>query len=444
MNMKSVIFFIFTAIALSCYTSCSNTPAAMSVVPDAAPDPVSFEEYFSRRAKLIERSSEKVAYLLKSADNARPALYRQEANFFYFTGVCQPSCFLLVAPNGISVDGQTFKSVFFTRDNLLLQENSNIVSKGETVVNLSRLNEIMASVYPTLDTLYASFPEIPLRYTDWLNYENVDLLELSTEKLRKEYPRLVVRPFRSLGSMRQIKSDAEIALIRHAIDVTEEALRQIWRAITPGVTENELQGIMHYVFSKYDAREYAFYPIIGSGVNALEPHYQDNNSATRYGEMIKIDMGARFRGYCADITRSFPVSGRFTPEQREVYSVVLDIQKKVLEAVRPGATKGEINRLSDRLLTEAGYMKYRLHAITHHIGIEVHDFETDTIFRPGNVITIEPGVYIPADAVELPEGFRGMGIRIEDVVLVTETGHEVLSKRIPKEIDDIEAAMRKR
>ena len=197
------------------------------------------------------------------------------------------------------------------------------------------------------------------------------------------------------------------------------------------------------MFSKYDAREYAFYPIVGSGVNALEPHYNDNNSVIRDGEMLKIDMGARFRGYCADITRTFPVNGKFTPEQREVYNVVLNIQKTIIESIRPGMTKGEINRMSDQLLTEAGYIQYRLHNITHHLGLEVHDFETDTILRPGHVLTIEPGIYIPADAVELSEGFRGMGIRIEDVILVTETGHEVLSKRIPKEIDDIEKAMQR-
>ena len=416
----------------------------MSIVPTVAPEPIYFEEYFSRRVKLTERSSEQIAYLLKSADNAQSSLYRQEANFFYFTGILQSPCFLLIVPNGVKVDGQTFTTVFFTRDNLLLQERPLIESKGETVVNVSRLSEIMSVVYPTLDTLFVSIPEIPVRYTDWLNNEQVDFLALSTEKLRERYPRLEVRPFRSLGSMRQIKSEAEIALIRHAIDVTEEAIRRIWQATAPGVTENALQGIMHYVFSKYDAREYAFYPIIASGVNALQPHYHDNNFVAKYGEMLKVDIGARFRGYCADITRSFPVSGRFTPEQREVYSVVLDIQRRLIEHVRPGVTKGEINRLSDRLLTEAGYIQYRLHAVTHHIGIEVHDFETDTIFRAGNVITIEPGIYIPADAYELPVGFRGMGIRIEDVVLVTETGNEVLSKRIPKEIDEIEAAMRRR
>jgi Xaa-Pro aminopeptidase len=244
--------------------------------------------------------------------------------------------------------------------------------------------------------------------------------------------------------LRQVKSEAELANIRHAIAITEEAMRQVWRACTPGITENELQGLIAYHFAKYDVREFAFHPIIGTGLNGLQPHYTDNNSVTKAGEMMVLDFGARFQGYCADITRTFPVSGKFTPEQREAYSALLNIQKQLIEAVRPGMCIKEINRLSDQLMEEAGYIRYRLHAMCHNLGLETHDFQTDSIFRPGHVITIEPGIYIPADAMELPEGFRGMGIRIEDDVLVTETGHEVLSKRIPKEIDEIEAAMRKR
>ena len=211
----------------------------------------------------------------------------------------------------------------------------------------------------------------------------------------------------------------------------------------PGITENEIQGIIEYQFAKYDARQFAFYPIIGTGVNGLLPHYMDNNATTKDGEMIVMDLGARYHGYCADITRTFPVSGKFTQEQTEAYGALLEVQKKLIEAVRPGVSLKEINRLSDQLITEAGYIKYRLHSMTHHLGLETHDFETDTILRSGHVITIEPGIYIPANATELPEGFRGMGIRIEDDVLVTDTGYEVLSRRIPKEIADIEAAMRR-
>jgi len=437
--MKLFRFLLLAGIVVSCYAAF----AIPSVVPAIAPEPVSSHEYFTRRAKLTERSSEKVAYLLKSADNAKASLYRQEANFFYLTGICKSPYFLLISPKGIEINGGTFTAVFFTGDTLFLQERAKFELQGETIVNMLHFNETMARVYPSLDTLYVSLPKISRHHTDWFNGEPLDLLQISTEKLHKDYPHLKVQPFDTIGSLRQVKSEAELANIRYAIAVTEEAIRQIWRVCTPGITENELQGVLAYHFAKYDVREYAFHPIVASGVNGLVPHYMDNNSATKDGEMMVLDMGARFQGYCADVTRTFPVSGKFTPEQREAYSALLSIQKKLIEAVRPGVRISELNRLSNQLIEEAGYIKYRLHAMCHHLGIEPHDFYSDEILRPGHVITVEPGIYFPADATELPAGFRGMGIRIEDDVLVTENGYEVLSKNIPKEIDEIEAAMRK-
>ena len=436
----------FTLLALCLFVgliSCDQPKTAVktSVVPAIAPEPVSFHEYFARREWLINNSEgDKVAYLLKSADNANQSLYRQEANFVYFTGIYKPSTYILMTPQGVKINDKLFTTVIFTRDTLLLQERPHFESHGETVVNIREFNDVMSSVFPTIETLYVSGPEMT-RFNDWLNGERVDLLQLSGEKLHKRYVKLKILPFTSLGSMREVKSGSELANICYAIAITEEALRNVWSACTPGITENEIQGIIEYQFAKYDARQFAFYPIIGTGVNGLLPHYMDNNATTKDGEMIVMDLGARYHGYCADITRTFPVSGKFTQEQTEAYGALLEVQKKLIEAVRPGVSLKEINRLSDQLITEAGYIKYRLHSMTHHLGLETHDFETDTILRSGHVITIEPGIYIPANATELPEGFRGMGIRIEDDVLVTDTGYEVLSRRIPKEIADIEAAM---
>ena len=163
----------------------------------------------------------------------------------------------------------------------------------------------------------------------------------------------------------------------------------------------------------------------------------------KQGDVVVMDVGAEYQGYAADITRTIPVSGKFTKAQKEVYSIALQAQREVIQMIRPGLPYRELDKKTRDIITVAGYGKYIRHGVSHGLGIDVHDMSGLDTLRPGMVITIEPGIYIPTNAEDVKPEYRGFGIRIEDDVLVTETGYELLSKVIPKEIRDIEKLMKK-
>jgi len=185
-----------------------------------------------------------------------------------------------------------------------------------------------------------------------------------------------------------------------------------------------------------------FASIIGGGKNSLIPHYFDNNCELRAGDLLVMDVGAEYEGYSADITRTIPVSGKFTKEQAVVYDVLLGIQEELIRMVRAGITFRDLDNRSNELIRAAGYGAYILHGITHTVGLNVHDATAGDTLRAGMVITIEPGIYIPANDTVQPAGRTGFGIRIEDDILVTADGYENLSSAVPKEIAEIEKRMR--
>jgi Xaa-Pro aminopeptidase len=208
--------------------------------------------------------------------------------------------------------------------------------------------------------------------------------------------------------------------------------------------EYELQALIEYEAIKNGSRGMAFFSIIGSGENSLEPHYYRNDRTMEAGDLVVMDVGARNNGYCADITRTIPVSGKFTEQQAILYQVVLDQQKKLISMIKPGMTMSQVEKKAYKLTQDAGYGNYYLHSVSHPVGLNVHDpFVLDTL-KPGMILTIEPGIYIPVNDTVQPEGRRGFGIRIEDDVLVTKDGCVVLSASVPKEIAEIEKLMKSR
>lgn len=260
--------------------------------------------------------------------------------------------------------------------------------------------------------------------------------------------------------MRLIKSESEIALIERAAEITAEAHREAMRAARPGMHEYEVEALIEYMFRRRGATP-AYTSIVGSGENATVLHYSANNAAIREGDLLLIDAGAEFQGYAADITRTFPVSGRFNRPQREIYEVVLEAQKACIAMVRPGVSIDELHNRSVELLTEGlvhlgllqgdlneliekeAYKKFYMHRLGHYLGMDVHDvglYYVDGESRklePGMVITVEPGLYVARNQ-EAKEEYRGIGVRIEDDVLVTAEGHRVLTAGVPKEVEEIE------
>ncbi len=232
-------------------------------------------------------------------------------------------------------------------------------------------------------------------------------------------------------SMRAVKSPAELALIEQAIAASAAGYEAVMGFIRPGVTEAQIAETLTTAFRGYGA-EPAFAPIVGCGLNGTVLHYIDNDQVVEDGEMVVIDYGAAYGGYSSDVTRTFPVGGTFTSEQRQVYEVVLEANLAGIEAARPGTTITEVHNAARAVIAKAGYEDYFIHGIGHQLGIEVHDVTPDGPLVSGMVLTIEPGVYLP---------HRRLGVRIEDDILLTETGSMNLTAAVPKTVAAIETAM---
>lgn len=236
-----------------------------------------------------------------------------------------------------------------------------------------------------------------------------------------------------LRRMRAVKSEAELRLMASAADATARGFLAAMKSMRPGQGEADVRRVLDEHFARH-ADGHAYEPIVGSGMNATVLHYKANRGPIAEGDLVVIDAGASFKGYACDVTRTFPASGRFTPEQRELYTLVLRAQEAAIAAVRPGVRIFELDNAARAVIDDAGLGDFYPHGIGHQLGLEVHDTNPDDPLEPGMVITIEPGVYLPN---------KKTGVRIEDDVLVTPAGCRNLTTAIPKSIDEIEAAMRR-
>jgi Xaa-Pro aminopeptidase len=283
-----------------------------------------------------------------------------------------------------------------------------------------------------------------------------------SEKRGKRPPRAVVDPRAALHELRLHKSPEELAILRKAAAISSEAHVAAMRAGRPGTFEYELEATINYTFRKHGGTGPGYNTIVGAGENATILHYVENRCAVANGDLVLVDAGCEYDHYTADITRTWPASGTFTGEQRAVYELVLDVQKTAVDAVRPGVTLDDIHQHCVKRLTQGmidlgwlegtvdarvedlAYKKYYMHGTSHWLGMDVHDVGAYTRdgkprpLAPGMVITVEPGLYVAADAPGVPERFRGIGVRIEDDVLVTSDGHENLTAACPKEVADLE------
>jgi Xaa-Pro aminopeptidase len=237
-----------------------------------------------------------------------------------------------------------------------------------------------------------------------------------------------------LPLLRAMKSPAELRLMRKAIAVTAAGYAAAMKAIRPGVSEDRIAQVLERTYREEGARGVAFNTIAGSGLSTTVLHYMDNSAVLRRGDLLLIDSGAEYCGYAADVTRTYPVSGRFTPEQREVYQVVLRAQSAAIKAARVGATMSAVDDAARKVIERAGYGDAFIHGIGHQLGIQVHDATPDGPLKAGMVVTVEPGVYLPE---------RRLGVRIEDDVLIKRKGNEVLTDAIPKTVAEVEAALRR-
>jgi len=290
-------------------------------------------------------------------------------------------------------------------------------------------------------------------------------------RLKTPYPpHTIIDPTTLIHEMRLHKTPIEVELMQKAATISAEAHILAMQKTKPGMNEFQVESLMEGYMRDQGANGVAYNSIIGGGDNATILHYIENNLPLKDGDLLLVDAGAEYQGYAADITRTFPVNGKYSPAQRDVYDVVLDVQLQCIDFTKTGNTVKARQELSIELLTEGmkklgllkgktkelikkkAYMKYYMHGVGHYLGMDVHDagrYFTDQSaknsrpFAPGMVLTVEPGLYIPPDDKSAPAKYRGIGVRIEDDVLVTKDGNFNLTAKVPKDPDEIEALMRK-
>jgi Xaa-Pro aminopeptidase len=292
----------------------------------------------------------------------------------------------------------------------------------------------------------------------WLNHLR------QTSRSGKHSPTEIIELEHCLNELRLFKSSQEIKNMRYAAEASAKAHIRAMQFTEPGKFEYEVEAELIHEFMKHGCRSPAYPSIVGGGENGCILHYIENNSKLKNNDLLLIDAGAEYQCYAADITRTFPVNGKFTPAQRELYQIVLDAQYAAIEAVKPGnhwnqpheaavqvlteglVKLGLLQGNVDQLIEDQAYREFYMHRTGHWLGMDVHDvgdYKIDSTWRllePGMVLTVEPGLYI-RDPEHIDKKWHFTGIRIEDDVLVTKEGHEVLSAAAPKEIDDIEALM---
>src|SRR2546426_6885413 len=403
--------------------------------------------------------------------------YRQNSDFFYLTGFEEPDAIAVVAP----AKEKKFTLFVHPRDREReIWEGYRAGVDGavsdysaDEAFPLSEFDEKLAEILDGPSVLYYAFGHSPPE----MDQKIIRQLTLMRESNRKplEPPATIVDPTSILHEMRVLKTAEEVEVKERADDIAAEAHVEAMKAVRSGMMEYEVEAMLEAYFRKHGASGSSYTSIVGAGGNATVLHYIDNKDVLKDGDLLLVDAGAEFKGYASDITRTFPINGKFTQAQREIYDLVLETQMSCIDMVRPGVRLEDLKTHSVEMLTEGmvrlgllkgdpkklieekKYMQFYMHNLGHFLGIDVHDagryyFNGESRpAEPGMVMTIEPGLYISPDTKNIPEGFNqdvpakylGIGVRIEDDVLVTENGARVLTNKVPKDPQEIEALMAK-
>lgn len=408
----------------------------------------------ARRAKVMEAMGTGVAVLGSAtarsieAHGSHPqdSDFRQDNDFFYLTGLeTADSWLVLIAGEDASRESRLFLP---ERDSSAERWTGPKLGPGAEAAGLTGIDSVLPSSDAEQKITRLVFGR---RSPAWAGGVFVrrgpGRPEAESELVRELVSRSTGRPLtvRDLGYLiaqeRLIKDDDELRRLRRAIDITAEAQREAMSAMEPGMREYQIEAIIEYVFRRNGAERVGFPSIVGAGVNSTTLHYDKSRGLLDEGDLIIMDIGAEFGYYTADVTRTAPISGRFSERQRALYQLVLDTQQAAIDSARPGLTVGRLNQISRSYMKEhsgdlclpGDCTQYFVHGLSHWLGMDVHDVgDYRTPLSPGMVLTIEPGLYLPVERI---------GIRIEDDVLVTEDGSELLSRMAPRDVDGIEALM---
>lgn len=393
--------------------------------------------------------------------------YRQDSDFYYLTGFNEPEALAVFIPGR-----EQGEYILFCREydeTKALWEGAHAGLEGavkhyeaDDSFPIDDLDEILPGLLENKGKVFYPMgrdPELDHSLLEWINHLR------GQSRRGVSAPGELVTLEHILHEMRLFKSPAELKLMRRAAEVSAHAHARAMQVCKPGMHEYQIEAELLYQFYQGGLRHVAYPSIVAGGKNACVLHYTENKDVLHKGDLLLIDAGAECDHYAADITRTFPVSGRFSEPQKQLYQLVLDAQSSALEQVKPGLpwnaahdaavetiTQGlvELGILKGKvkkLIKDEKYKPFFMHRIGHWLGMDVHDvgdYKVDQEWRllePGMVLTVEPGLYIPADYDKVEEKWRGIGIRIEDDILVTANGYECLTAAVPKSIEEIEALM---
>jgi Xaa-Pro aminopeptidase len=391
---------------------------------------------------------------IKTRSNDVDFEFHQDPNFYYLTGLNEPDAVLFVFKNDIQLDGVTCNEILFIQDRnpktecwtgkLLGEDGAKNILGLEVALPSSAFSEFKLNSFP-LKKIY-SFKQQKEDVDDFHKqfYSKLSSFgDVSDNFSLKEMT----------GKLREIKQKQEIELMRKAINITCDGIREAMKALEPGMGEYDAEAIVEYIFKSKGAEDVGYPSIVGAGENSCILHYETNRKKLAAKDMLVCDVGAEYHGYSADVTRTLPVKGTFSPEQKAIYNIVLEAQAAGIAKCKPGeyfrAPHNAAMEIVQKRLLELGITKtageasiYFFHGTSHYLGLDVHDAGTYNKLMPNSVITVEPGIYIPEGSNCDPKWWN-IGIRIEDDVLITETEPDVLSACVPKTIVEIEEIMKK-
>tara|TARA_B000000441_G_C21737757_1_gene351202 strand:+ start:198 stop:1493 length:1296 start_codon:yes stop_codon:yes gene_type:complete len=398
----------------------------------------------------------------RNADSAFP--FRQDSSFYYLSGFCEPSSLIAIVNNK---DG--IKSIIFVPPKDKLKEiwdghrSGPVGAVDDFLFDKAYDNLQIDKILPDIlhgheEVLY------PIGKKKGFDQQVIDWTTAAGSKDRHSKSINIIDATSLIGNMRLIKDEHEINLIRKACDISAEAHIEAMKSVKDGDNEQQIESMYIHEFSKRGARFPAYNPIIAGGENACVLHYVENNQNLKSSDLLLVDAGCEYQMYAADITRTFPVSGKFSEEQLQIYKIVLDAMNAAIDSVKEGNNIMQPQEISEKVITEGlvniwllkgdpeelhksgAYKDFYMHKIGHWLGLDVHDAGDYTegdefmTFKPGMITTIEPGIYI-SSKMDVDDKWKGIGVRIEDDILVTKDGNENLTKKVPSDPNEIESLM---
>eukprot|EP00761_Pharyngomonas_kirbyi_P000809 gb/GECH01000810.1/.p1 GENE.gb/GECH01000810.1/~~gb/GECH01000810.1/.p1 ORF type:complete len:573 (+),score=161.43 gb/GECH01000810.1/:1-1719(+) len=436
-------------------------------------------EFSKRRVEFSERLTPNSLAIIPSAahpfmSNDIPFRFRQNSNFYYLTGFLEPESVLVFDK---ASDGSITEYLFVRKRDpeRELWEGACAGIEGAEEFGIENVQDFKM-LPEQIDSLLRqkSAPTEEVRPLVFLDTESLtftgtgttttagttlrDAVALISDAIQRGAVNGIQSPQGIFWSMRRVKSPREMAMMRRSGAISAAAFRETMKKTSPGMTEFHVDALLEFEMRMRGAQRHAYPPVVAAGNSANTLHYIANDDIIREGELILVDAGCEYHMFSSDITRTWPVSGRFSSEQRQLYERVLDIQKKIIQMCKPGATMsqlfsesirltcdalcdlGIVNMTAQELLKSGKWRQFYPHNLGHLLGMDVHEKGSDMeAFVPGCVITVEPGIYVSADNPHVAnEAFKGIGIRIEDDILITEDGYENLTQDVPKEPDEIE------